>query len=260
MMKKRTAPVIRAMKGGDKIVCITAYDLASARLCEEAGADLVLVGDSLGNVVLGHDSTLPVTMEDMVHHVRAVRRAVKSALLVADMPFGAYEASEEDAVRNAVALMKAGAEAVKLEGMHGSAIGAILRAGIPVMGHLGFTPQHVHEFGGHKVQAKGDAADALAANAKALADSGVFSIVLELVPRESARRATEACPVPTIGIGAGPDCDGQIQVFHDIVGLTDKEYRHAKKYVDGYKLFREGIGQYCEDVRSGRFPEERHSF
>ncbi|MBZ0214218.1 MAG: 3-methyl-2-oxobutanoate hydroxymethyltransferase, partial [Nitrospirae bacterium] len=149
---------------------------------------------------------------------------------------------------------------VKLEGMHLSAIEAILRAGIPVMGHLGFTPQHVHEFGGHKVQAKGDAADAFATNANALADVGVFSIVLELVPRESARRVTEACPVPTVGIGAGPDCDGQIQVFHDIVGLTDKEYRHAKRYVDGYGLFREGISQYREDVKSGRFPEERNSF
>lgn len=260
MTKKRTAPMIRAMKGGEKIVCITAYDLASARLCEEAGADLVLVGDSLGNVVLGHDSTLPVTMDDMLHHVRAVRRAVKTALLVADMPFGSYEPSDADAVRNAVALMKVGAEAVKLEGLHLSAIEAILRAGIPVMGHLGFTPQHVHEFGGHKVQAKGDAADTLTAHAKALSEAGVFSIVLELVPRESARRATEACPVPTIGIGAGPDCDGQIQVFHDIVGLTDKEYRHAKRYVDGYQLFREGIGQYREDVKAGRFPEERHSF
>ncbi len=260
MMKKRTAPVIRAMKGGEKIVCITAYDLASARLCEEAEADLVLVGDSLGNVVLGHDSTLPVTMDDMIHHVRAVRRAIKLPLLVADMPFGSYETSEADAVRNAVALMKVGAEAVKLEGMHLGAIEAILRAGIPVMGHLGFTPQHVHEFGGHKVQARGDAADALATNANALADVGVFSIVLELVPRESARRVTEACPVPTVGIGAGPDCDGQIQVFHDIVGLTDKEYRHAKRYVDGYGLFREGISQYREDVKSGRFPEERNSF
>lgn len=248
------------MKGGEKIVCITAYDLASARLCEEAGADLVLVGDSLGNVVLGHDSTLPVTMDDMIHHLRAVRRSIKTPLLVADMPFGSYEASESEAVRNAVALMKVGAEAVKLEGMHMGAIGAILRAGIPVMGHLGFTPQHVHEFGGHKIQAKGDAADALATNANLLADAGVFSIVLELVPRESARRATEACPVPTIGIGAGPDCDGQIQVFHDIVGLTDKEYRHAKRYVDGYGLFRDGIAQFREDVKAGRFPEERNSF
>lgn len=261
MEGKRTAPKIRAMKAsGEPIVCLTAYDYPSGSLAEEADVDVVLVGDSLGNVILGHDSTLPVTLDDMLRHVEAVRRAVRTPLLVADMPFGTYESGVEHAVDSAVALMKAGAEAVKLEGVHPEAIRAILNAGIPVMGHIGFTPQHIHAFGGHRVQGRGDAANALIEQAGTLDPLGVFAIVLELVPIESAQKVTEVISCPTIGIGAGPYCDGQIQVFHDVVGLTKKRYRHAGRYTDGYALFLDGLQRYVKDVRGGQFPTEDHAF
>jgi 3-methyl-2-oxobutanoate hydroxymethyltransferase len=256
-----TAPSIRAMKKrGEKIVCVTAYDAYFARLADDSGVDLILVGDSLGNVVLGYSTTVPVTLEDMVHHTRAASRGVSRALLVADLPFGSYQASTEQAVLSSVALMKAGASAVKLEGVYVEAIGAIVKAGIPVMGHIGMTPQSVHKFGGFKVQGKGDTASALVNSARAIEDAGVFSMVLELVSSAAADQVSSAVSVPTIGIGAGAGCDGQIQVMHDILGLSDETFRHAKRFVGGQELLLNGFRSYAEAVRSGSFPADENSF
>lgn len=248
------------MKGGQKIVCVTAYDAATARIAEEAGVDLILVGDSLGNVVLGYETTLPVTLEEMLHHTRAVARTATRALVVGDMPFGSYQASLEDAMHAASAFLKAGAQAVKLEGAYPERVREMVRAGIPVMGHLGMTPQSVHAFGGFRVQGKGDAGAAVSAAARALDEAGVFSIVLELVPAALAGAITEAVACPTIGIGAGAGCDGQIQVFHDLLGLSTVDLKHAKTYVEGHRLLSEGLRGYCDEVRSGTFPGDEHSF
>jgi 3-methyl-2-oxobutanoate hydroxymethyltransferase len=261
MPKKVTAPAIREMKSrGERIVCVTAYDAYFGRLADESGADLVLVGDSLGNVVLGYATTVPVTLEDMIHHTKAASRGVKRALLVADLPFGSYQASVEQAVNSSVALMKAGAEAVKLEGSYTEAIQAISKAGIPVMGHLGLTPQSVHKFGGFKLQGKGSAGSSIVADAGAIAGAGVFSMVLEVIPAELAAEITAAVDVPTIGIGAGPGCDGQIQVFHDILGLSSETFRHAKQFVDAQELISRGLKGYADEVRAGTFPAAEHSF
>lgn len=261
MDAKVTAPKLRAMKGGDqKIVCLTAYDYPSAWIADEGGVDLILVGDSLGNVVLGFPNTLSVTLEHMCHHTAAVARGVRRALLIADLPFGAYNASPAQAMDSSVALVRAGAEGVKLEGDYGEAVALVVKAGVPVMGHLGFTPQSVHRFGGHRVQGKGSAADRLVEAAKRLEDAGAFSLVLELVPAETARLVTDAVSIPTIGIGAGPGCDGQIQVFHDILGLEREAFRHAKKYVDGAGLFEDGVRRYVGEVRGGQFPTAENSF
>jgi 3-methyl-2-oxobutanoate hydroxymethyltransferase len=257
---KRTAPSIRGMKGkGEKIVCITAYDAVSGALGDAAGADLILVGDSVGNVVLGYDTTIPVTMEDMVHHTAAAAGSVESALVVADMPFGSYQASVSQAVENAVELVQAGAEAVKLEGPYFEEIAAIAKAGIPVMGHVGMTPQSIHQFGGFKVQGKGDAGTAVVEMAEKLSDQGVFAIVLELIPAALAARVTQAVDCPTIGIGAGAGCDGQIQVFHDLLGLTPHKLRHAKRYIEGFDLLLEALEDYAHEVREGKFPGKEHS-
>ncbi len=218
------------------------------------------MGDSVGNVVLGHNTTVPVTMDDMVHHTKATRRGVERALLVADLPFGSYQASVEQGVRNAVRLMQAGAEAVKLEGDYPEVVAAIQKAGIPVMGHIGFTPQSVHTFGGFKVQGRGDTGGVIKEQALRLQEAGVFAIVLELMPADLSKSISESLTVPTIGIGAGVGCDGQIQVFHDLVGLAPKVYRHAKKYADGRTTFTEGIRKYAEEVREGRFPTDEQSF
>ncbi|MGA2814640.1 MAG: 3-methyl-2-oxobutanoate hydroxymethyltransferase, partial [Candidatus Acidiferrum sp.] len=219
----------------EPIVSLTAYDYATARLADEAGVDLILVGDSLAQVVLGYDSTLPVTVEEMLHHTRAVRRAVKHAFLVADLPFGSYHAGGRKAVENAVRFVKdGGAEAVKIEGgiSRLPIIHRILDAEIPVVGHIGLTPQSVHRMGGYKVQGKtAPAIDALLADATALDRAGVAAIVLEGIPREVAARITAQVATPTIGIGAGPDCDGQILVFHDLAGLT---FHSPAKFVRRY--------------------------
>jgi 3-methyl-2-oxobutanoate hydroxymethyltransferase len=261
MPEKITAPRVRAMKQkGEKIVCLTAYDAPFAALVDRAGVDLVLVGDSVGNVVLGYDSTLGVTLEHMVHHTKAVRAGVRHALLVGDLPFGSYQESPEQAVRSAVALVRAGAEAVKLEGLYEEAVAAIVRAGIPVMGHLGMTPQSVHQFGGFRVQGKGEEGEAVVDAAKALEAAGAFSIVLELIPASLSRRVTGAVSIPTIGIGAGEGCDGQIQVLHDVLGFGEGRFRHAKRYVEGASLLGEAIARYAQEVRGGTFPEEEHSF
>lgn len=261
MPTKHTAPSVRAMKAqGRKVVCITAYDVVSGAIADAAGAEVVLVGDSLANVVLGLESTLPVTLEQMEHHVAATRRGVTSALLVADMPFGSYQSSVAQAVDSAVRLMRAGAEAVKLEGPYVDEVRAITRAGIPVMGHVGMTPQSVHAFGGFKVQGRGDEADAVADAACRLEDAGVFALVIELTPCDVAARITASVGVPTIGIGAGSACDGQVQVFQDALGLGDARFRHAKRYAEGRRAFVRALRKYADEVRRGEFPTEDHSF
>lgn len=259
-IKKVTAKSVKALKGkGQKVVCLTAYDYTSGLICDQSGADLILVGDSLGTVVQGHPVTTGVTLEDVCHHVLATSNAVEHALLVADLPFGSYGSSVGQAVDSAVELVRCGAEAVKLEGEFLDECRAIQKVGIPVMGHLGMTPQSVNFFGGHRVQGKGERAQLLVDQAKRLEDAGVFSIVLELVPATTAALVTEAVGVPTIGIGAGPHCDGQIQVFHDVLGLWPQQFRHSKRYATGRTTFVRALKRYGEDVRSGAFPTSEHS-
>ena len=259
MGKRVTAPSLRAMRAsGEKIVCVTAYDAAFGALADEAGVDVILVGDSVANVILGMAETTEVDLDAMVHHVRAVRTGVSGALLVADLPFGSYGESAAQAVASAVRLVRAGAEAVKLEGDHPEAVAACVRIGIPVMGHLGFTPQSVNLLGGHRVQGKGESADAIVRAARRLADAGAFGVVLELVPADLGARITAEIDLPTVGIGAGAGCDGQIQVLHDVLGLSERVYRHAKPYMDGRELVLTAMRQYAEEVRSEDFPTERN--
>ncbi len=265
-MKRTTIQDLKAMKErGEKFSMLTAYDYPTARLAEEAGVPVILVGDSLGMVVLGYESTVRVTMEDMIHHVKAVMRGSTTAMVVGDLPFMSYQASPEEAVRNAGRLMQeGGATAVKLEG--GAAVAEtakrIVDAGIPCMGHIGLTPQSVHQLGGHKVQGKTPAAAVkLLADAKKLEQAGCFAIVLETIPVALARLVSERVSIPTIGIGAGPHCDGQVQVVHDILGLyEDFKPRHARRYLEGADAIRSAIRQYVEDVRDRRFPTEAESF
>jgi 3-methyl-2-oxobutanoate hydroxymethyltransferase len=264
-MSAIAAPAIRARKGdGTPLVMVTAYDTPSARIADDAGVDIVLVGDSVAMVVLGYEDTLSVTIDDMVHHTAAVARAKPKAMVVADMPWMSYHVSREETVRNAAALMRAGASAVKLEGGHKrlDMIGAILDAEIPVMGHLGLTPQSVHMLGGFKVQAKEfDAARALLDDAVALAEAGCFSIVLECVPDAVATMVTEAVPVPTIGIGAGPNCDGQVLVFHDLLGLNGgRAPKFVRRYADLRGDATTAVAAFADDVRSGRYPSEAETY
>ncbi len=252
-----TVPAIRARKGGDKLVAVTAYDAPTARLADEAGVDIVLVGDSVATAMLGYETTLPVTMEEMLHHVRAARRGTARALLVADMPFLSYQAGMDEAVRNAGAFLKVGADAVKLEGAGGTAevVAKLSSVGIPVMGHVGLEPQRVRDYGGYRAQGR-DARSAFAIlrGARALEKAGAFSVVLECVPAALASMVTSACAVPTIGIGAGPECDGQVLVFHDLVGLTPDPPRFARAFADGRKVFGEALRAYVGEVRKGGFP------
>lgn len=245
---------------GEKVVCLTAYDILTATIADESEVDLVLVGDSLGNVVQGNDTTVPVTLDNMAYHTTIVRRGVKHALLVSDMPFGSYQASVAQAVDSATVLARLGAEAVKLEGPYYEEVAAIVKAGLPVMGHIGMTPQSVNQFGGFKVQGKGEAVKPLVEMAKRLEDAGVFSIVLELMSSEAAQEVTSAISCPTIGIGAGAGCDGQIQVFHDITGLNRQRFKHAKAFCQGHGVLMDGVQQYVKEVRSSTFPGEEHSF
>jgi 3-methyl-2-oxobutanoate hydroxymethyltransferase len=266
MMNRITTAVVRdRKKKGEKITMLTAYDYPTALMVDEAGTDIILVGDSLGMVVLGYDSTLPVTMEDMIHHTKAVSRAAKHAMVVGDMPFMSYQVSLEDAMYNAGRfLQEAGAQAVKLEG--GRDVAELTRritsAGIPVMGHIGLTPQSVHQFGGYKVQGKEDAAaKRLLEDAVILEEAGAFSIVLECVPATLARAVTQSLSIPTIGIGAGVDCDGQVLVVHDMLGLFDKfTPKFVKIYGKLNEHMKDAIKQYLDEVRGGLFPEEKHSF
>jgi len=252
-------------QSGRPITALTAYDYSTARLVDETGMDLILVGDSLAQVVLGYDSTLPVTMEEMLHHTRAVRRAVKHAIVVADMPYGSYQVSVQEGVANAARFMKeAGAEAVKIEGGANRVelVERLADAEIPVVGHLGLTPQSVHRMGGYKVQGKSmAAADALLKDALALEEAGAVAIVLEGMPREVAQHITRRLNIPTIGIGAGPDCDGQILVFHDLVNLSfSKPAKFVRQYGDAAGLFRSAVEGYLHDVEKREFPAESESY
>jgi 3-methyl-2-oxobutanoate hydroxymethyltransferase len=255
-----TAPAIRAMKGG-RIVAVTAYDAPTAKMADDAGVDIVLVGDSLGNTVLGFESTIPVSLEQMAHHTAAAARACKRAMLVADMPFGSYQSSVSQGVDGAVTLIKAGAQAVKLEGAYIETISALIKAGIPVMGHVGFTPQSVNKFGGYRVQGRGKHAETLIADAKAIADAGAFSIVVELIPASVAARLTKEVEAPIIGIGAGLECDGEVQVLSDVLGLAPGEpFKHTKRYANLYDAAVEALRKYADEVRSCRFPTDENSF
>lgn len=257
MSHKLTAPEIQRQKGQSPIVCITAYDALETAIADEAGVDLILVGDSVGNVKLGLKSTVHVTMAMMCHHVSAAAKANPRALLVGDLPIGSYQTGIGDAVANSLALVQAGADAVKLEGLYPDEIEAIVRAGIPVMGHLGMTPQRVLAFGGHKVQMKSEGdAERLLADARSLVNAGCFAVVLELVPESVAQFVTKGLTVPTIGIGAGRFCDGQIQVIADVLGLSSRKFRHAKPYIEGRALFLDAIRSYSDEVRTKGFPTE----
>lgn len=263
-MKKVTAPAVTALKSERKITMVTAYDYPSGLIADAAGVDMILVGDSLGMVVLGYEDTLSVTMDDMVHHAAAVSRGAKNPLIVADLPFMSYHESISQAVANAGRFLKeTGARAVKLEGgtLYAEHVRAIVNSGIPVQGHIGLTPQHIARFGGFKAQGKtAEAAKGLMDDALALQEAGCFSIVLEAVPAEVAKIISERLSIPTIGIGAGPDTDGQVLVYHDILGLFDRFVpMFVKKYAELRSASVEAISKYRDEVISGTFPERGHS-
>lgn len=265
ILSRKSPSLIGSAEPKNKITCLTAYDYPTARLLDDAGVDILLVGDSLAMVVLGYGSTLPVTLDEVLMHVRAVRRGTRRALLVADMPYGSYHVSLEESVRNAVRLVKeGGAEAVKVEGGERriELIARLVEAEIPVMGHVGLTPQSVNAMGGFHVQGKtNDAARQVERDARAVEAAGAFAVVLESMPRELAARITEKLHIPTIGIGAGPDCDGQVLVFHDLVGLTlGHTPKFARKYADLAAEISRAASEYCGDVRSGRFPSDAESY
>jgi len=248
-----------------KITCLTAYDYPTARVLDEAGVDVILVGDSLGMVVLGQENTLQVTVDEMLHHARAVRRGTRRALMVVDMPYGSYHTDSSESLRNAVRFVKeAGAEAVKVEGGERrlELIARLTEAEIPVMGHVGLTPQSVNALGGYRVQGKtADTAEVLIRDARAVEAAGAFAVVLEAVPRELAAQITRELRIPTIGIGAGPDCDGQILVVHDLLGLTfNQTPKFARQYVNVREIIAKAAKEYCEDVRGGMFPSDGESY
>lgn len=263
---KITVPEILDRKSREeKIVMLTAYDYPFARIVDEAGVDIILVGDSLGTVVAGHKSTLPVTLRDTIYHTQAVVRGVKRALVVADMPFLTYQTGTADAIRNCgLAIKEGGAEAVKLEGGQAIAetITALVEIGIPVMGHVGLTPQSVNIFGGYRVQGRSaEARKRIMEDARAVERAGAFSIVLEGIPRDLALEVTSKLKIPTIGIGAGPDCDGQVLVLHDMLGIFDDfQPTFVKRYANLKELALKAIRQYAEEVKNGKFPDEEHSY
>jgi 3-methyl-2-oxobutanoate hydroxymethyltransferase len=257
--------MLAAESQNKKIICLTAYDYPTARIVDEAGVDVVLVGDSLAMVMLGHESTLPLTLEESLHHTKAVRRGVQRALLVADMPYGSYHGDLNESVRNAMRFVKeAGAEAVKIEGGERrlELISRLTEAEIPVMGHVGLTPQSVNVLGGYRVQGKtANAAEQLLRDARSVEAAGAFSIVLEAMPRELAAEITKVVQIPTIGIGAGPDCDGQILVLHDMLGLTFQGApKFARRYANVGETIFNAVREYCADVQSGSFPTDAESY
>jgi 3-methyl-2-oxobutanoate hydroxymethyltransferase len=253
-----TVPQIRKRKGGRPIAMLTAYDHPTAQILDQAGLDIVLVGDSLGNVILGYRDTIPVTMDEMLHHCRAVSRGVERALVVGDMPFMSYQSGVEQAVANAGRFLKeGGVAAVKVEGGRPiiDAVRRMSEIGIPVMGHLGMTPQSIHAFGRHKITGKSGAAlERLIENAKLLEEAGAFAIVLELVKKETAQKITEAVGIPTIGIGSGPYCDGQVLVFHDMVGIYEYIPKHVKLYANLREQITEAVQSYVRDVTERKYP------
>ena len=256
-MKKWNVAAVRASKGRMKLGCCTAYDACFARLADEAGVPVILVGDSIGMNVLGYETTNPVSMEDVLSAVGAVSRSVKNALVVGDMPFGSYQCSEDEAIKNAVSLIKAGADAVKLEG--GESVCPIIRrlvsAGIPVLAHVGMMPQSVNAYGGFKKQGKTrEEAEKVFLDAKAVEDAGAFAVTLECIPSDLAAEITAALKIPTIGIGAGPICDAQWLVMHDMLGLNEKVPSFVRKYADLASTVREAFSAYVSDVEKGAFP------
>ena len=264
--EKVSAPSLKSSKQrGERLVCLTAYDYPTARLVDEAGIDVILVGDSLGNVVLGYGNTVPVTLDEILIHLKAVRRAVQRALLVADMPYGSFHTGEDDAVKNALRLVKeGGAEAIKLEGGHKRVplVKRLVDEEISVMGHIGLTPQSINQLGAYRVQGKTTkAAQQLIDDAKALEDAGAFAVVLEVVPREIAKMITESISIPTIGIGAGVHCDIQVLVLHDMLGLGfSKQARFVRPYANLREVMTDAVTRYAEDVRNGTYPSEAESY
>jgi 3-methyl-2-oxobutanoate hydroxymethyltransferase len=252
-----------AKERGERWPMLTSYDQYTAGIFDEAGIPVLLVGDSASNNVFGYDTTLPVTVDDLLPLVRAVVRSTSRALVIADLPFGSFEAGPEQALGTAVTFMKAGAQAVKLEGGRRVApqVEALTGAGIPVMGHIGFTPQHEHTLGGYRVQGRGSDGDRLVGDAICLAEAGAFAVVLEMVPSEVAKRITGELRIPTVGIGAGPNCDAQVMVWQDMAGLRGgKLPRFVKQYADMRTVLADAVGHYADEVRTGQFPTDAHSF
>ena len=265
MPKITVLDIYKKKAEGKKITMLTAYDYPTAQIVDQAGIDMILVGDSLGNVVQGVANTLPVTMDEMIYHTKMVSRAAQSAMVVGDMPFLSYQTHKADAIRNAGRFLKeAGAEAVKLEGgsQMADTIRAIVDAGIPVVAHIGLTPQYVHMLGGFKVQGKNEAArEKILADARAVQDAGAFSVVLEAMPSSLAKEIHQLIHISTIGIGAGPDCDGQVLVIHDLLGLFDRfTPKFVKKYANLKEQALKAVKEYKQDVEAGSFPSEEHSF
>lgn len=264
--EKVSAPsLLASKKRGERLVCLTAYDYPTARIVDEAGIDIILVGDSLGNVVLGYGNTVPVTLDEILIHLKAVRRAVQRALLVADMPYGSFHTGYDEAVKNALRLVKeGGAEAIKLEGGHKRVqlVKRLVDEEIAVMGHIGLTPQSINKLGAYRVQGKtAEAARQLLDDARALEDAGAFAIVLEVVPREIAQLITETVSIPTIGIGAGVHCDIQVLVLHDMLGLGfSKQARFVRPYANLCETITDAVSRYAEDVRNGTYPSEEESY
>ncbi len=265
MPKTTILDIYKKKAEGKKITMLTAYDYPTAQIVDQAGIDMILVGDSLGNVVQGVANTLPVTMDEMIYHTKMVSRATQSSMVVGDMPFLSYQADKAEAVRNAGRFLKeAGAEAVKLEGgsQMADTIRSIVDAGIPVVAHIGLTPQYLHMLGGFKVQGKNEAArEKILADARAVQDAGAFSVVLEAMPASLAKEIHQLIHIPTIGIGAGPDCDGQVLVIHDLLGLFDRfTPKFVKKYANLKEQALKAVKEYKQDVEAGSFPSEEHSF
>jgi 3-methyl-2-oxobutanoate hydroxymethyltransferase len=265
-MRRVTTRRLQDMKKqGKRISCLTAYDALIARILDDAGIDLILVGDSLGNIVQGHETTIPVTLDDIIYHTKAVVRGVQRALVVADMPFMSYQVSPEEAFRNAGRLMKeAGASAVKVEGGHRvcEAVRRMTEAGIPVMAHLGLTPQSINQFGSYRARGQNtEEAEEMMRDAKELEEAGAFAVVLEKIPMQLAQKITESLTIPTIGIGAGPHCDGQILVYSDMLGLTiDFSPRFVRRYDSLHKRVDDSVSRYIQDIQSGNFPDESESY
>jgi 3-methyl-2-oxobutanoate hydroxymethyltransferase len=264
MKKKTVLDILSMMEKGEKITMLTAYDYVMASILDEAGTDMLLVGDTMGMVVHGNTTTLPVTLEDSIRHTQAVARGAKQAMVIGDLPFGTFQVSAEEAIRNAIKLVKIGnAETIKLEGgsERCASVRGILDAGIPVMGHLGLTPQSIHKFGGFKVQGRtAEAAKILLEESKQLEEAGIFSLVLEAIPWKVAKKITETLSIPTIGIGAGPYCDGQVLVTYDMLGYFDFNAKFVKRYINLKEHVLKAIKEYNQEVREGKFPDLSYSY